>query len=72
MSKKVKLFPIGWKFSDSFPPDGDCTEEKIKFFKANHNGWYVYRGVHSDHIPQKFKGRSPNPHGMKGRKNEGR
>ena len=72
MSKKTKLYPVGWKFSDSFPPNGDCTKEKMKFFKANHTGWYVYKGVHSDHVPKRFKGRSPNPNGMKGRKNEGR
>ena len=66
MSKKATLFPIGWKFSDSYPTNAEYTKAKMKLFKDNHNGWYVYRGVHSDYVPQKFKGRSPNPTGRKG------
>jgi|TARA_B100000315_G_scaffold162462_1_gene150918 hypothetical protein len=40
--------------------DPEYIKEKMEFFKKNHNGWYVYRGVHSDHVPQKYKDRGPN------------
>ena len=59
-NNKAKLFPIGWKLSDLYPTKAEYTKAKMQFFKENHNGWYVYRGVHSEHVPDRFKDNRPN------------